>query len=678
MNFNLLRMKKTIARSSRAAQRPNRHVSGEWIESLERRDVPAVIHWDGGAGTLAWSDAANWEGDALPGTADQVVIATDPLNPGKTDPITISTPVVVSGLNSDRLIAMTGSNTSLRITSGVSNLNAGLDLNFAGLAVQGKGSVLNIKGAPIQPKQGLVLSIDGASLNWPGVQKLDNMVVMINAGSSIQLPDLTVATNFSEFTVQGGSITAPGLSTLNYSRLSILDGGKADVTALTDASNSLVEVVGAGSNLNLPNLSKFDAGRFRLDQGATLTATALTSVNIGPATAWAFSWYVGQDSILTLPNLGSINALAQPSPYEAHDARILVRQNGRIVLDPSKWTTTTGQVSLSLSGDSRLEGSFNFGSSTIVTGSGTFAGSVNNYGRFSPSGDYSPYGSISVTGDWTSRPGSVLDLQMGGPSKLDRVMISGQATILGGELKIQFSDEFSNDPNLIPDGRFQLMSWSVWGGQFTTSPDLIPRQDGIQITAQSRYEPTGLIEVLARHRTDSDIFTVSDTTVYKGTDSITYGIFTIHRTGPMTVPITLGYKVIDGTAKSGTNFNFPAGPITLAPGETERQIRFIIRGTSAYTGNKTFQVQLTSVSDRGVFGAQTLATVTIKDTIPLPLVVPVATVPPASASKLVPASNPKNNLPKGKLPTKQVVKPIPKPVVLKPNVVAKPKVALKK
>jgi|688.fasta_scaffold25253_1 hypothetical protein len=661
MIFNLLRLK-SLGFANRTSKRPARRMIGEWVQPLERRDVPAVIRWDGGAGTLVWSDPANWEGDLLPGTADQVEIGADPAKSENPTPITITAPVVINRLSTDRLVSMSGSNSSLRITSGVSNFNAGLDLNYAGLAVQGSGTVLNIKGAPVQPSQGLILSIDGGTLNWSGVTKMDNMVVMINAGSTIQLPDLTNASNFSEFTVQGGSITAPGLNTLKYSRFSVLDGGKADIAALADASNSLVEVVGIGSQLNLPNLAKFDAGRFRLDQGATVSATSLKTVNIAPATAWSFSWFVGQDSVLNLSHLSSINAVAQPSPNEAPDARILLRKNGRIALDPTVWTTTTGQVSISLAGDSRIDGSLILGSKTIVTGSGTFGGSVDNSGRFSPSGDYSPYGSISVKGDWTSRPGSVMDLQLGGPSKLDRVMVTGQATILGGDLKIQFSDEYNSDPNLIPDGRLQLMTWSVWGGQFTSTPDLVPRTDGILITAQTRYEPTGLIEVLARHRTDPDVFTVSDTTVLRGTNSISYGIFTIRRTGPMTVPITIGYKVIDGTAKSGTNYSFPGGPITLAPGETERQIRFIIRGSSVYIGNKSFQVQLTSASDRGTLGTQTLATVTIKDTVPAPVVKPVATVNTGTSPKIVPASKPKT----------VVQKPTPKPLA-KPKFLAKPK-----
>jgi hypothetical protein len=44
------------------------------MESLEDRAVPAVIMWDGGAGSSNYSDAANWDSEYTPGPTDDVVI----------------------------------------------------------------------------------------------------------------------------------------------------------------------------------------------------------------------------------------------------------------------------------------------------------------------------------------------------------------------------------------------------------------------------------------------------------------------------------------------------------------------------------------------------------------------------------------------------------------------------
>ena len=44
------------------------------IETLEPRIAPALVTWDGGGDGVSWGDAANWDGDVLPGTGDDVVI----------------------------------------------------------------------------------------------------------------------------------------------------------------------------------------------------------------------------------------------------------------------------------------------------------------------------------------------------------------------------------------------------------------------------------------------------------------------------------------------------------------------------------------------------------------------------------------------------------------------------
>lgn len=636
--FNPVFSRFTNSHNSRPRNRRPLSVFAGWVESLERRDVPAIISWDGGAGTNNWSDAANWSGDNLPTSQDDVVIPapakTDSANPLKN--ISISSPVVLKSLNSDVPIAISGGQASIRLTSGSSQLSAGLDLNYAGLAVQGTGTSLVINGTAENPAKGLILALDGAGLDWKSATTFDNMVLLIGQGSSISLPDTTTFQNISEITNQGGTFVAPRLATINFSRLSVLAGSKVSLPSLADASSSLIEANDAGSSIELPALTKFDAGRFRLDQGAAITAPALQVVNIGPATAWAFSWYVGQDSVLNVPKVSYISALPQPSPLEAPDARILLRGNGRINFDPAQWTLTAGLVSLDLSGNSVINGSLVLAAQTQLTGSGNITGNVDEFGTFSPSGDYSPYGTFQVGGNWISRPGSSINLQMGGPAKLDRLMIGGQATILGGALNVSLANEFADDPQLVPNGQFQLMTWAGWAGQFTSLPSLLPRTDGIQITASSLYQPTGLAESLARFNTNPDVISVSDMTFPEGNDSISYGTFIVYRTGPMTVPVTINYQVTDGTARSGADYRFPGGPITLAPGETERQIRFIIRSNTTYGGDKSFQVKLTSVSDRATLG-QAIANVTIKDDEPAPAPVKPVVVPLPTTAK--PASN---------------------------------------
>ncbi len=640
--------------------------ASHFMESLENRDLLTGIGWDGGAGTNRWFDAANWEGDRLPTPIDEVMVPLpSPAHPEHYIPesIVIDQPVVVKNLFSSSGLRLSGETASLRVTEGLSQIG-GLEMNYAGLAVQGNETRLVINTTPATPARGLVLAIDGGTLVWKGAKSFDNMILLANQGSTIDLPDTSSLVNVSEVTIQGGTLNAPSLTSMNNSRFSVLAGSKVTLPSLTDASSSLIEANGSGTALEVPTLTKFDAGRFRLDQGAAINAPALQVVNIGPATAWAFSWYVGHDSVLNVPKVSYINALTQASPLEAPDARILLRGSGRINLDPAQWTLTAGQISFDLSGNSVINGSLVLAAQTMLTGSGQISGNVDEFGTFSPSGDYSPYGTFQVGGHWTTRPGSIVNLQMGGPAKLDRLMIGGQATILGGALNVSLANEFADDPKLIPDGQFQLISWAGWAGQFASQPTLLPRADGIQVTAQSRYQPSGLSESLARFNTNPDVISVSDMTFTEGNDSISYGTFIVHRSGPMTVPVTVNYLVADGTARTGADYRFPGGPITLAPGETERQIRFIIRGNTGFSGDKSFQVRLTGVSERATLG-QAIANVTIKDddqaptplkpvVVPLPSTAkPVANV---SAQIIKPATNVKTT---PRPPVRPVVKALP-------------------
>jgi hypothetical protein len=640
--------------------RQKNHLSLNWIEQLERREVPALITWTGAGGTNLWSDAKNWSSGVVPTQSDEVVVEVPSEAAGTVRSILIESSVEIDSIRTSLLVSMIGPDASLKLTSGQSTFQAGLDLQYAGLTVQGTETVVTLNNDGLDPLHGQVMALGGGKIQWNGVQSLNNMVLFVGQNSSVEMPDLETIANISEITNMSGSFTAKNLRSITYSRLSLFQSGLYDVPALADASMSLIEVHGSEAVVNLPGLTQFDGGRFKLDQGATVTADQLQVVNVGPATAWSFSWFVGQESHLNLPQLIYINALPQPSPNEAPDARILLRGNGHISFDTSRSTATNGLVSFSFSGDSKLDASLILGKESVVTGSGTIHGSVDNFGLFSPSGDYSPYGTFTVTGDWTNRPSSVIDLKLGGPAKLDRLMIGGQATILGGELKIDFSDEFSHDPLLVPEGNFQLMSWGSWAGQFTTAPSLVPRSDGIQITALSRYQPNGLVESLSRFRTDPDIISVSDMSFVEGPTGVSFGIFRIHRSGPMTVPLTIDYQVIPGTARPGVDYQFPNGPITLAPGETERQIRFIIRGNSVYSGDKTFHVKLTGVSDRGVLG-QSVASITLVEDDPKPVVIKTAPF----VSKPVLNSAVRKPMPVTKAKPVVVKRPLPKrmPVV---------------
>ena len=73
-------------------------------ELLETRVVLSTITWDGGAGTFNWGDAANWSGDALPISTDDVSIP----DLSGTPTITSSGAVNIKSLMSAEGLSITG------------------------------------------------------------------------------------------------------------------------------------------------------------------------------------------------------------------------------------------------------------------------------------------------------------------------------------------------------------------------------------------------------------------------------------------------------------------------------------------------------------------------------------------------------------------------------------------
>ncbi len=124
------------------------------LEALEDRTLLAIVTWDGGAvpPNFNWNDPANWSGDTLPGTGDDVTI---PDLVG-TPVITSSGAVAIRSLTSAERIAITGGSLSVLQPA---QLAAGLDQTggvfFSGTPLVssstvsvGSGSTLAVSGMP--------------------------------------------------------------------------------------------------------------------------------------------------------------------------------------------------------------------------------------------------------------------------------------------------------------------------------------------------------------------------------------------------------------------------------------------------------------------------------------------------------------------------------------------------
>lgn len=176
------------------------------LESLEGRAVPAVITWDGGAGTSKFNDAANWNVDRIPGPEDDVVIPDLPA--GKT--VVINGITKLRSINSDAPIVLDAGNGIyvrpgqydegvLFVTAGNSKLSDGiLAAREVHLYVKGGSTSLTVEGS--------IVAVNSSTDLTPviGVPQYNGFRVRAMDGAKITLknPNLPEFRDM-EFTSQG-------------------------------------------------------------------------------------------------------------------------------------------------------------------------------------------------------------------------------------------------------------------------------------------------------------------------------------------------------------------------------------------------------------------------------------------------------------------------------------------
>ena len=150
-------------------------------EALEARMLLAVS-WDGGAGTNAWFDAANWSGDTLPGPSDDVII--DAASPGGS---TITLPggtATINSLQSAKSLNISGGSLSIAATSkitadltlssgtlgGAGVLTVGGTLTWSGGTMSGSGTTVAQGGLTLLsvPNSYTTLYLDQRTLDNQG------------------------------------------------------------------------------------------------------------------------------------------------------------------------------------------------------------------------------------------------------------------------------------------------------------------------------------------------------------------------------------------------------------------------------------------------------------------------------------------------------------------------------
>lgn len=292
------------------------------LESLEGRAVPAVITWDGGAGTSKFNDAANWNVDRIPGPEDDVVIPDLPA--GKA--VVINGITKLRSINAEAPIVLDlGTNVYVRpglndegvlfVTAGNSKLSDGI---FAPRAVhlyaKGNATSLSVEGpivavnssTDLTPQTGVprssgfrVRAMDGAKItlknpNLPEFRDMEFTSQGAGAQILIQGQRQFVIHEQLNFITGGGTISLPDLEKVTINEFArtfnVLTWYYEQPAWFNDLTN---EKKHNGGSILMPNLTEV------VDTQSDRTRK--TSIGIG-----------GSGDVMDLPKLKSLrNATIQ-------------------------------------------------------------------------------------------------------------------------------------------------------------------------------------------------------------------------------------------------------------------------------------------------------------------------------------------------------------------------------
>ena len=97
---------------------------------------------------------------------------------------------------------------------------------------------------------------------------------------------------------------------------------------------------------------------------------------------------------------------------------------------------------------------------------------------------------------------------------------------------------------------------------------------------------------------------------------------TVTRSGDTSGPASVDYLTVDGSAIQKSDYEYAAGALTFAAGETSKTVTILLNEDSLVEGDETFKVTLSNPAG-AVLGTQSSTTITIVDDVSEPMLSPV-------------------------------------------------------
>jgi len=177
----------------------------------------------------------------------------------------------------------------------------------------------------------------------------------------------------------------------------------------------------------------------------------------------------------------------------------------------------------------------------------------------------------------------------------DYQAVNGVVTFAPGEISKQFTVLVNGDTQVEPNENFLVNLYNpvnLSAGKFTGVGTIV-NDDSNSPTTTVQFSPVS----------------------YSVPEDLGALTVTVTRTGDTSAATSVDYMTTDGSAAQKADFEFAAGTLTFAPGETSKTITVLINEDMFSEGTETFGITLSNPSG-ATLGGQAVAHITITDDLP--------------------------------------------------------------
>jgi Ca2+-binding RTX toxin-like protein len=164
----------------------------------------------------------------------------------------------------------------------------------------------------------------------------------------------------------------------------------------------------------------------------------------------------------------------------------------------------------------------------------------------------------------------------------------------GSTTSVSGAGSWSHTYNSVGDFNFQINGSGSYGDPATSCTDNISAEVGARVLSRL------------------GIVTGAQTEGSRPRDTLVHVPIYLHP-GSSTLPVTVSWRTVDGTAKAGNDYIAKSGTMTFAPGTVSQEVVIAIVGDNIAEGNEGFNVKITGADNAFIDATYRYSLVTIRD-----------------------------------------------------------------